>query len=120
VPGHGGLVGYDGLVGYPADNLAWASQKLPQRPAGLNANPSASKKKLGEIAVGDTVEQIKQLLGNPSLEMPRTLTYFGSDVTVTVSIDDQGNVINTAISSIDPKTSKGTAPKLVTETARSM
>ena len=112
--GMAGWFGYDGLIGYPAENLSWASQKLPQRPAGLKANPSASKKKLGEIAVGDTVEQIKQLLGNPSLEMPRTLTYFGSDVTVTVSIDDQGNVVNTAISSIDPKTSKDTAPKLVT------
>ena len=107
--------GYDGLIGYPAENLSWAIQKLPQRPADLKANPKATRKNLDQITVGSTVEQIRRLLGEPSLELPRTLTYFGTEVTVSVSIDDQGKVISTKISPVNPAEKKDSAGLLVTK-----
>jgi hypothetical protein len=107
--------GYDGLIGYPAENLSWAIQKLPQRPADLKANPKATRKNLDQIAVGSTAEQIRQLLGEPSLELPRTLTFFGTEVTVAVSIDDQGKVISTKISPVNPAEKKDSAGLLVTK-----
>ncbi len=112
--GMAGWFGYDGLIGYPAENLSWAIQKLPQRPASPKANPKATKKNLDQIAIGSTVEQIKQLLGDPSLELPRTLNYLGTEVKVAVGIDDQGKVASVTISPITPADKKDSAGLLVT------
>ena len=77
--GMGGWFAYDGWVGYPAKNLAWwADHKLPRRPENLSTNRLATKANLGRIGIEATPEQIRQLLGEPTLEIPRTLTYAGN------------------------------------------
>jgi hypothetical protein len=110
-----GWFGYDGMVSWPAENMKWASQKLPQRPENLKPNPLARSKNLLQIETGSTVEQIRQLLGEPSLELPRTLTFVGREVTATVSIDDQGKVAATRTSPTEAGTEEKRLGILVTK-----
>jgi len=113
--GMGGWFAYDGWVGYPAKNLAWwADHKLPRRPENLSTNPLATKANLGRINIETTPEQIRQLLGEPTLEIPRTLTYAGKEVTVEVSIDDQSKVLSTQLSPVQPGKAPANAGVLVT------
>jgi hypothetical protein len=91
--------GIDGWVRYPAKNLEWAAQKLPVQPPGLRADPLAVKRNLSQITDGTEMARIKQLLGEPSLDLPRELKYVGREVTAAVSFDEQGRVaaVKTAV-----------------------
>lgn len=88
----GGWFAYDGLVGYARKNLEWAAQKLPQRPPDLRASPRVTRKNLEQVLPGHTPEQVRQRLGEPALELPRTLVFVGREATVTVGLDDAGRV----------------------------
>ena len=91
--GFSGWFAYDRMVGYPAKNLSeWSGLKLPQRPAGLKPNPRATKRALGQVEAGRTVREVLDLLGEPTLEQRRRLTFVGSEVTVTVGIGDDNKV----------------------------
>ena len=106
--GMGAWFGYDGWIGYPAKNLTWwADQKLPQRPGNLSTNPLATKANLGRIDLQSSPEQIRQLLGEPALETPRTLTYVGAEVTVEVRMDEHGKVLAAQLTPVQP----GKAPQ---------
>jgi len=59
--------GYDGLWGYPAQNLEWARQILPEKPADLRTNPKVLKKNLAAVQNGMTLQQVTALLGEPAL-----------------------------------------------------
>ncbi|MGQ9650297.1 MAG: hypothetical protein ACUVXJ_09325 [Phycisphaerae bacterium] len=113
--GMGVWFGYDGWVGYPAKNLAWwADQKLPRRPENLSTNPLATKANLSRIDVGATPEQIRQLLGEPALDMPRTLTYTGMEVTVEVKTDENSKVLDVQLTPVQPGKSPPNPGVLVT------
>lgn len=113
--GMGVWFGYDGWVGYPAKNLAWwADQKLPRRPENLSTNPLATKANLSRIDIGTTPEQIRQLLGEPALDMPRTLTYAGTEVTVEVKIDGNGKVLDVQLTPVQSGKSPQNPGVLVT------
>lgn len=107
--GMGGWFAYDGFYGYAAKNLDWASQKLPQRPENLKTNPRATKDNLLQVAVGDSPDRIRGLLGEPTLDLPRTLVFVGKEITATIRIDDQGQVLSNAISTPDRPAAAGQA-----------
>jgi hypothetical protein len=102
--GMGGWFAYDGFHGYAAKNLEWASQNLPERPQNLKPNPRATKQNLLEVKAGDTPEGIKEKMGEPTVDAPRTLVFVGKEITVTVRINNQGLVQSSAISATKPGT----------------
>lgn len=67
--------GYDGVWGYPAKNLDWARQNIPNLPpeqkSGITTNPKVVMARLAEIEqaakseAGVTEEQVRAMLGEP-------------------------------------------------------
>ncbi len=67
----------DGYVKYPAENLKWAQQQLPERPDDLKPNPRASLGNLQRVEVGMTVAELEALLGRPALVHEQKHWYVG-------------------------------------------
>ncbi len=68
---------YDGYVKYPAENLQWAQQQLPQIPEGLEVNPKAVLANLQRVKVGTSVAEMEGLLGKPILIHEQKHWYIG-------------------------------------------
>lgn len=67
----------DGYVAYPAENLEWAQQQLPQIPEGLEVNPKAVLANLQRVEVGTGVAEMEGLLGKPVLIHEQKHWYIG-------------------------------------------
>lgn len=73
--GFSGWFAYDAYIKYPAKNLAWAAQAMPERPADLEKRVDArvNKKNIQALesaakgAVGFTVTQVAEQIGPPAL-----------------------------------------------------
>lgn len=113
--GFSGWFGYDGMIGYPAKNLReWSGLKLPHRPADLDPNPRATKHALEQIEAGRPVQEVRDLLGEPSIEQHRRLTFVGSEVTVSVDVGDDDKVSAVRIAPTEKNTPEKDIGILVT------
>jgi len=93
---------YDGFVGYPAKNLEWARQAMPEKPDNLATNPQVLTDRLGQIKKGTASEKLADLVGKPSLVQPKQLTFVGSRLKAIIALDDQEKVISMTTSQIEP------------------
>ncbi|NLX12178.1 MAG: hypothetical protein GXY44_00790 [Phycisphaerales bacterium] len=88
---------WDGFYGYPAKNLQWARQAMPQpRPANLATNPRVLGTTLDKLNPGISMEELTELLGEPALIEDRQLHYVGRTMRVSVKFNEQG-VVHTLV-----------------------
>lgn len=112
--GMGGWFAYDGFKGYPAKNLEWARQRLPEKPEQLRTNPLASEHNLLQIKPGTTLEALEQRLGQPALIQPPRLLYVGNEVRATVELDPQGKVARVRTERLDATANPNQTSTLIT------
>lgn len=75
--------GYDGLWGYPADNLKWAKQNLENISAeeqeGVQINPRVMMAEIRKVKPDMPVEAMKALLGEPAVVGQATDSPLGAE-----------------------------------------
>jgi len=83
-----GWFAYDGLVRYPAKNLDWALQALPEKPPAPQINPRATVADLKQLKAGMGYQHIESMLGEPALRQDRGLVYIGPGAAATIRVRD--------------------------------
>jgi outer membrane protein assembly factor BamE (lipoprotein component of BamABCDE complex) len=113
--GLAGWFAFDGLRGWPNQNLEWARQGLPaDAPEVLQINSKAVRRNLEKVRQDMTREQVRALLGEPTLVEPRQFVYVGNKLKAVIRLDDDGNVIGVLTEDVPAGQATGSTNTLVT------
>jgi len=107
---------YDGWHGYPAKNVKWARQAMPDSaPEKIQFNPRVIGANLTKITDGLSVDKVREILGEPTMVQPRQALFVGRKIEVVVSLDEQETVLSVKTDKIDASQKRTEAGGLVTE-----
>jgi hypothetical protein len=105
---------YDGMYGYPAKNVKWARQAMPDSaPHEIQPNPRVVSANLARLSEDMSVEEIKNLLGEPAMIQPRQAIFQGEEIEVSISLDAENSVLSVKTDQADPAEERADVSGLV-------
>lgn len=93
---------YDGWKGYPAKNLEWSVQAMPDKPEDPQTNPLAVISRLRTVHAGMSPDEVRARLGEPTLLQEREYRFEGPALVVIARIAD-GHVTALESRDLDPE-----------------